>query len=310
MVMTEKPLYNIGAVTRLTGVPIPTLRAWERRYGFPHASRTAGGHRLYSERDVIRLRWVKSQVDSGMAASQAVLAAQSLEEEGKLFTSMVPEEHAGTSEKKSPTAGLRDNLFEALIHHDLAGADRLMGEMLAFYSPEELTLEVIGPVLERIGDAWEQGQMTIVTEHHASYYLRHRLLMWMMTGPTPRPINPIVLACAPGEWHEGSLLMMGVLLRRRGFPVTYLGQDVPVQSMAEFIQEIQPSAVLLIAMRAETAQALIDYSKQIPQVKGRPLVVFGGRAFLLKPELQELVAGIYLGDSIQEGARKLESLLV
>jgi DNA-binding transcriptional MerR regulator len=54
---SAEPIYNIGAVTRLTGIPITSLRAWERRYGFPHPSgRTPGGHRLYSEKDVTLLR--------------------------------------------------------------------------------------------------------------------------------------------------------------------------------------------------------------------------------------------------------------
>ena len=82
---STSPLYNIGVVTRVTGVPIATLHAWERRYGFPDAARTAGGHRLYSEKDIARLRWVKSQVESGLTVSRAVIAVRALEAEGRLF---------------------------------------------------------------------------------------------------------------------------------------------------------------------------------------------------------------------------------
>jgi DNA-binding transcriptional MerR regulator len=54
-------IFNIGAVTRMTGIPITTLHAWERRYGFLRSSaRTLGGHRLYTEKDVILLRCVKA----------------------------------------------------------------------------------------------------------------------------------------------------------------------------------------------------------------------------------------------------------
>ena len=306
--MTEEPLYNIGVVTRVTGIPIPTLHAWERRYGFPKAARTAGGHRLYSEKDIARLRWVKSKVDSGLTVSRAIIAANSLEADGRLFLPAAPEPAAGPRQNPA-SSSLRDNLFDVLIHHNLPAADRLMGEMLAFYSPEDLTLDVIGPALARIGDAWEQGQITVATEHLASNYLRHRLLMWMVTGPSPRPADPIVLACAPGEWHEGSLLMLGVLLRRRGWPVAYLGQDVPFNSLSDFLKDLQPSAILLVAMREETARRLVDWPQWIPQMGGKPLVMFGGRAFVLKPELKQVVPGYYLGESVQEGIMKIESLL-
>jgi len=184
-----------------------------------------------------------------------------------------------------------------------------MGEMLAFYTPEALTLDIIGPALNEIGEGWEQGRIAIATEHLASNYLRHRLLMCMVTGPTPRPVNPLVLACAPGEWHEGSLLMLGVLLRRQGWPVAYLGQNIPLQDIAKFVQEILPPAVVLVAMRAETARELVGWPQWLQQVNGQPAVTFGGRAFIVQPELQAAVPGIYLGASIQEGLVKLISLI-
>jgi hypothetical protein len=184
-----------------------------------------------------------------------------------------------------------------------------MGEMLAFYSPEELTLNVIGPILSEIGEAWEQGHISVATEHLASNYLRQRLLMWMVSGPRPHDTDPIVLACAPGEWHDGSLLMLGVLLRRQGWPVAYLGQNVPFEDLADFVRQIHPSAVVLIAMRAEPARALVDWPKWIAPLGGNPLIAFGGRAFVVQPELKDLVPGIYLGDHLKEGLERLEGLL-
>ena len=82
---TAEAIFNIGAVTRMTGIPITTLHAWERRYGFPHSSaRTLGGHRLYSEKDVTLLRCVKAQIDQGITARQAVIAVHKMDLEGRL----------------------------------------------------------------------------------------------------------------------------------------------------------------------------------------------------------------------------------
>jgi methanogenic corrinoid protein MtbC1 len=200
-------------------------------------------------------------------------------------------------------------LAEALYQHDLTRADQLMGEMLAFYSPEEITLTVIGPVLAELGVAWAEGRIKVTDEHLASNYLRQRLLMWLVTGPPARQTRPIVLACAPGEWHEGSLLMLGVLLRRRGWPVAYLGQDVPFADLAGFIEQVQPAALVLVGMLEETARLLAGWPQWIKQNSDRPLVAFAGRAFVLQPELQGQVQGLYLGDSIQEGLARLEGTL-
>jgi len=131
-----------------------------------------------------------------------------------------------------------------------------------------------------------------------------------VTGPRPRDGTPIVLACAPGEWHEGSLLMLGVLLRRQGWPVAYLGQNVPFRDLANFVAEMKPPVVVLVAMREESARALAEWPQWIRQAEGWPRVVFGGRAFVVQPELQGLVpGGTYLGDSLQEGMARLVEIL-
>jgi DNA-binding transcriptional MerR regulator len=304
----EEPLYNIGVVTRLTGVPITTLHAWERRYDFPHSARTAGGHRLYSEKDIARLRWVKAQVDGGMQTRQAIQSARRLDVQSQLPVPPVAELARPSDTGGIPPSG-HTHLLEALLQHRLEDADRIMGEMLAFYTPEDMTLNVIGPTLAEIGDAWEAGRISVADEHLASGFLRHRLLMWMVTGSRPRPVKPIVLACAPGEWHEGSLLMLGVLLRRQGWPVAYLGQAVPLADLAAFAQLIDPPAVVLAAMLEKTGRALADWPKHLTQLSGRPLVGYGGRAFIQKPELQGLVPGIYLGSTVQDGVNTLTRLL-
>jgi DNA-binding transcriptional MerR regulator len=302
--MDEKAIYNIGAIARLTGIPIATLHAWERRYQFPDAARTPGGHRLYSEKDIALLRCVKGQIEQGVTARQAVAAVQKMDQEGNLPSGHFIEPTPTGNLSVAPSA-FRDQLTAALLRHDLESADRVMSEMLAFYPPEELTLNVIGPVMNELGEGWEQGRVSVATEHLASNYLRHRLLMWMVTGPRPRNVNPIVLACVPQEFHEGSLLMFGVLLRRQGWPVAYLGQNVPFPDLAAFVKETNPSAVVLVAMREETARELVEWPKWIEQTAGRPLVAFGGRVFVTQPELQKTIPGIFLGSTITNGVAEL-----
>ena len=306
---TAEAIFNIGAVTRMTGIPIATLHAWERRYGFPHSSaRTPGGHRLYSERDVTLLRSVKAQIEQGVTARQAVTAVQKMDLEDRLPPGH-PVKVPRPRERMSASPAGHAQLAEALFQHDLAAADRLMSEMLAFSSPEEITLNVIGPVLVELGEAWEKGRISVSDEHLASNYLRQRLLMWMVTGPPPRDSQPIVLACAPGEWHEGSLLMLGVLLRRQGWPVAYLGQNVPFEDLAAFIEQVQPQALVLVGMLEETGGLLADWPKWIKPTASKPLVAFAGRAFVIQPELKDRVPGIYLGDTIQAGLARLEEIV-
>lgn len=63
------PLYRIGAVSRLTGIPAVTIRIWERRYGVVEPNRSEGRNRLYTREDISRLALIKQLVNSGNAIS-------------------------------------------------------------------------------------------------------------------------------------------------------------------------------------------------------------------------------------------------
>ena len=322
---SEEPLYNIGVVARMTGISMATLRAWERRYDFPVSKRTVGGHRLYSERDIVRLRWVKQRIDGGMQTSQAIHALQHQEQTGqpvlteeafrgqvtRMAGQVYPLETVDREDRRTYFANLQDRLTNALIHRDTSVADELLGEALALYSPEALILGVIRSVFEEIGELWEQEKINVATEHMATNYLRQCLLAWMTSAPPPRWQHTIILACAPDEWHEGSLLIMGALLRRRLWPVVYLGQAVPLEDLASFVKDVNLPLVVVVAMTENTASNLVDWPKWIQDrfSKGRSVFGFGGRVFVEKPEWRSKVPGIYLGNTIEEGISTLEKLL-
>ncbi|MBC7728293.1 MAG: MerR family transcriptional regulator [Microbacteriaceae bacterium] len=61
------PRYRSGVVARMVGIPVSTLRIWERRYQVVGPTLTASGHRLYSGADVERLMLIKQLVDLGHA---------------------------------------------------------------------------------------------------------------------------------------------------------------------------------------------------------------------------------------------------
>lgn len=67
----RRPLYTIGSVARMVGVPAATIRTWEERYGVLQPERTAGGHRLYSRDQVEQIRFVAKQIERGVQPGPA-----------------------------------------------------------------------------------------------------------------------------------------------------------------------------------------------------------------------------------------------
>jgi DICT domain-containing protein len=68
----EEATLSIGDVVAATGVGEATLRAWERRFGFPAPRREPSGHRRYSSAEVERIRAVVRERDRGLALAVAI----------------------------------------------------------------------------------------------------------------------------------------------------------------------------------------------------------------------------------------------
>ena len=145
-------VYSILAVAETTGVPQTTLRHWEKAYGVVVPSRTQGGHRLYSEDDVRRIKWLKRKIDEdGIQAG----AAHSLlkRELGKI--GMVAEKAAShgaililVAEKDPITAELEEYFLNKQgydVHIILDG--RRAVETAEKVQPDLIILDVILPGL-------------------------------------------------------------------------------------------------------------------------------------------------------------------
>jgi len=63
----DAPRYRSGAVARMAGMPVATLRVWERRYRVTMPEATASGQRLYTAADVRRLALIRQLTELGHA---------------------------------------------------------------------------------------------------------------------------------------------------------------------------------------------------------------------------------------------------
>jgi DNA-binding transcriptional MerR regulator len=90
----DLPIYSIGAVERMLGIPAATIRNWEERYRLVNPERSGGGHRLYTRTQVEQLRFVKEQLDRGLQPAEAHRLLGERLELGGDFGSMDEDERA------------------------------------------------------------------------------------------------------------------------------------------------------------------------------------------------------------------------
>jgi methanogenic corrinoid protein MtbC1 len=323
------PLFNTKAVVRQTGVPAPTLRAWERRYGILSPQRGGNDYRLYSERDMVTVTWLRERVESGMTISQAIallramepsrarqelpehLAAPAIGESASTTPPGVPALAPPVSEYGALSlARLGKTLLAQLINLREQAAIHTITQALAVYPVEEVCDALFTPVLREVGQLWAEGQVGVSEEHFSSAVIRAQLEGLFRSAPNVESGPYVLVGCAPGNLHEIGPLILALFLRRLGLRVAYLGQNVDPASVAAMAAANQATCVALSASLPEQADAVAEVARRLDVETGRTTkFCYGGRAFQYDPALAERVPGYYLGMSAYEAALEIKRRL-
>jgi DNA-binding transcriptional MerR regulator len=260
--VSNDALLRIGELSKRSGVAPELLRAWERRYRLLHPTRSPGGLRLYSASDLERVRLMQEQLAKGLAAAEAAAAVSRTAFEGSAAAPAFPPERA------------RAELREALDRLDEPSAQGVIDRVLATSTLDTFLTEVVLPYLSDLGDRWQRGDASIAQEHFASSVLRGRLLgLGRGWGLGVGPVA--VLACLPGERHDLGLIAFGLALRARGWRITFLGSDTPVDTIREASGDIDPSLVVVSSVTAKRARPL---RHELDALADRHRLALGGEA--------------------------------
>ena len=259
---------RIGEVSRRTGVAVPTLRAWERRYQLLEPDRTEGGHRLYSERDIERVRAMMRLLDEGWSAAAA---ARQVAREPATVTSLHPIEGSG---ERSAATNLIDRIQATIASFDAAETDSLVDDVFARFDVPRALDEVLLPVMRRIGEGWEDDPRLIAREHFATNTLRPRLQRLLRSAPMSAP-RSCVAAAPEGEDHDLGLLAGCAVVAQAGWRIHYLGIRTPTVALERSVAELRPDAVMVGSMFREHSQAFLADAPDL----GSAAVLLGGAGF-------------------------------
>lgn len=281
----DTPMFAASEVESRTGVPATTLRQWERRYGLPNPKRSGSGYRQYSQNDIGCIGFMRDQIAAGVPASRAA----------QLYVLAGGNGSMTQSQPQPPNQDIVSRLTEATLAGDNSLADRVLSEAHALQSVEDVLLKVIQPTLVEIGEKWHRGEITVAHEHQASNFLRGKLHGLLELAGNSKHGPAVIVACAPGEWHEIGSLMMAIFLRRAGFRTHYLGANTPVEDLVRFAREVKAEVLMISASNADVLENLRDKARFL--LEAAPLVIYGGGAFNERPEMAREFGGEYLGAS-------------
>ena len=311
--VSTTPAYNLKVVLNETGLAADTLRAWERRYGLPVPQRTAGGHRLYSQRDIETIKWLMKRQADGLSISRAVDMYNDLLASGSdpLGDSVQPAlTSALASQHQSPETTLdssRERWVRACIDFNESNAEQTLNQAFSIFPVEAVCVEVLQKGLSEIGRLWYENRASVQQEHFASGLAMRRLDALLSATPAPTRNATILVGCAPDEWHVFTPLLLSLLLRRRGSNVIFLGANVPTTRFADTIKKVKADLVVLVAQQLTSAATLQQTALALANQNIR--IAYGGRIFNLHAQLPDSIPGTFLGYDLNSAMDEIDVIL-
>ena len=288
----DEPLLSIAAVERETGLGKDTLRAWERRYGFPVPRRDAAGVRGYPRALVDRLALIRRALLAGQRPGR--LLALPPAELDALLADLAATPAPRTRADASHLPAVLD-IGEGLQALRAGGAEALRHWLtlgLARTGLAAFVVDGVAPLTVAVGEAWLAGRIAVYEEHLYSEALQAVLrsaLVPFQTGLEARAPH-LLLTTVPGEAHGLGLLMAEALMTLQACRCLSLGTQTPIADIVAATSAHRIDVVALsFSESLATAQVLSALSELRASLPAEVEIWAGGGS----PALRVLrVAGI------------------
>ncbi|CAB4685677.1 MAG: MerR family DNA-binding transcriptional regulator [Actinobacteria bacterium] len=268
---------SISQVSDRLGVPAPTLRSWERRYGLPTTTRTRGGHRRYRSPELVELRLMRDAIATGRSAGAAARWVRA------------------TIDERNPARCRIDDLLAAAVRQDQRAIVEVLDATHAALGLGPTLDDVLMPALRRVGAWWEDGRCEITQERLATETVRGWLARLVTLGPRPGSEQRVVVAIGPRDRHTVGTEALAALFAQERIGCRLLGARTSVALLASAAAAETACAVVVVSHLSTQRRPSVEALTAVAAL-GRP-TFYAGNAFLL-PSARVGVPGRYLGTTL------------
>ncbi len=246
--------YLISTVVKRSGVKADLIRAWERRYQAVSPTRTEGGHRVYSDNDIVRLKLLNQATDEGHSISQ--IANLSLEALQKLLQMepplKSPASSPGTNFSNSDNQYLAETYIEkcyaAMMSFDAKAIESHFENAVVELGAQAFMESLLTPFLTRMGEDWKAGRLRPAHEHMATSVIRSMVYI-LRSNYTPANHAPRLVISTPiGQQHELGALIAALIAEFKGWYITYLGPNYRPKKLHLPLDPVTPTRSRLASL--------------------------------------------------------------
>lgn len=303
----NKGQYSIQLASKISGVGVHTIRAWEKRYKAVTPERNSSGRREYSDSDIERLTLLSELCTLGHSIGKiAGLPTQELkillEKLGRKADN-VEMRQQDLQTAKSPV-NVEDSLKSLLMALELYKLDIISHEinkLKLVLNPKQLALDIIAPLLRRVGEQVMEGTYSISQEHALSSILKFHLGHMLFRTNNQKSMKPhrLVICTPEGDFHEFGTLLAALLCSYYQIPYYYLGANLPVESLVDAYRSLESNMVLIgstVIPENKSIDYVNNYIEKVSRGIGQGEVIIGGNNHIDRKKIERLKNTRFFGN--------------
>ena len=274
-------------VSKLTGISIHTLRAWEKRYKAVVPDRDGSGRRAYNDDELEKLKLLGKICSMGGSIG-SIANLQMSELKGlmsKFETSTpysAPSVAAPVVETEVDTQAILNHLLLALQDFKLDIISHELHKLKITMSLKDLAFKILLPLLQEIGFRVYNNTLNVAQEHAISSIVRFHIGQFVYQNYERKRKKGTVatLATPEGEYHEFGILIASLLCIHHGINFYFLGANMPALGFAEASKSLSSDILILGTTRAskfDTPTNLDEYIRSLlGQMEDNQMLLLGG----------------------------------
>ena len=249
-----KDNFTIKDLENLTGIKIPTLRIWEKRYEILKPERTETGIRKYSIEEVADLLNIVFLNKNGWKISKIA----KLSEKEIQYT-------VKTIDSKNQAYPIEiEEFIISMLAFDQARFNKVYKSLLDTHDFESLYESYFFPLLLKIGVLWQTNTIDIIHEHFISAQIIQKLIYQIeqISAVQPHTKKTYILFLPSNEIHEIGLRFVQYKLLKKHKQTLYLGNHTELDQLYRFKHRNDVELIGNLTINPHS-KSLTDYLKTL-----------------------------------------------
>ncbi len=204
---------------------------------------------------------------------------------------------------------MQNELYHALLSVNRPAATKLLLETAADWTPAERIEKLITPVMRRIGDEWERGQVSLAQNYMSGLICDDLIGAILPTAGRATKNHPPLAIVTLEDHHSLGRKIFSSFIRLAGFALLDYGPGVTVEDLLVKLKRDGIRILLISALMLRAALKVRDLV-ELARAEGLAVqVIVGGAPFIFDSQLWQEVGADAMASTASEAVSVVDRMV-